>query len=82
MDYVLDEIEPEQRHLRQNLSLSGYSVRENTVESRNPVGGDDQKSILQIVNIPDLTSGVELKLSDLCFHQCLFHRNLPTLDKL
>jgi hypothetical protein len=44
------------QNLVQDLPLVRYRVRQNVIKRRQPVGGDDQEVLAQVVDIPDLAA--------------------------
>ena len=62
---VLQEVEPEQRNLGQHLSLVWNAGRQNVVESRNAIGGDEQQAVaVQTINVANLAAGVKLEIRE------------------
>ena len=56
-NHVLQQIEPEQRKLRQHAAFVGYSGGQHHVERRQPVRRDDQQPVAEIVNVAHLAAG-------------------------
>src|SRR5215469_7131226 len=66
IDHVMrDDIgqlfKPEKRELREHPSLIGYGRGQNHIESREPVGGDDQQAVAEIVNVADFSAATQLE---------------------
>ena len=66
---VAQEIQPEQRHPREDASFLGDSGGENVVERRNPVRSDDQQPIAVLVDIAHFAAAAELEPAHLCLEQ-------------
>src|SRR5689334_20957259 len=56
---VFQFLKPESRYLIQNLSLVRNQGGQNIIKGGNPVGGDDQQVIAQIINIPHFSPAVQ-----------------------
>ena len=54
VDDASSPVEPEGGELRQDFALIGDSGPEHVIERRNAVGGDDEQSIAEVVDISDL----------------------------
>ena len=58
----LQEVEPEERQLRQYLPLVGNAAAEDMIKSRDAIGGDEEKFVVgERVDIADLAAGGEGK---------------------
>jgi len=55
-DYATQEIEPEERHLRQDAALSRDALGQNAIEGRNTIGRDYQKIVAYAVYVADLAA--------------------------
>ena len=62
-DDVAQEIEPEKRHLRQDAALAGDTLRQDAVERRDAVGGDDEQVVTDAVNVTHFASRDEFDTS-------------------
>ena len=58
---VRELLEPEKRKLRQHAALIGNRRGENDVEGREPVGGDDQQAIAELVDVANLAAAAKLQ---------------------
>src|SRR5947199_7829948 len=56
---VLEMVEPESRHLRQDFALIWNGRREHDVKCGKPVGGDNEKVLTEIVDVANLAPAVE-----------------------
>jgi hypothetical protein len=63
-DDVLQVVQPEQRHLRQHLALAGDGCREDHIEGRQPVGGNDQQLVPEIIDVTHLAAVRQPEPSD------------------
>src|SRR5579875_2174444 len=50
--YRLEKIKPEQRHLREDATLTGDPAAKYAIERRDAVSGDKEQMAVQFVNIP------------------------------
>jgi hypothetical protein len=55
------ELEPEHGHLVQHLALVGNPGPEHVVEGGDPVGGDDQQVVAEVVHVAHLSAPGEGK---------------------
>ena len=56
-DGIAQQIEPEERHLREHAALAGYALGQNAVECRDTIRGDNEQIPADAVDIADLTAG-------------------------
>jgi len=56
-DHTLQEIQPEQRHLRQDAALIRDSRWQDVVESRDTVRCHDEQAVAVLVDVPYFSSG-------------------------
>jgi hypothetical protein len=61
---VAGELEPEQRHLVQDLALVGDLGRQDHVVDRDPIGGDHDQVVAVLVDLADLARAVELEIGE------------------
>ncbi len=60
---VLQEVEPEQRELRQHASLLRDAGGQHVIERRDPIGRDEQQVIvIDLVNVANFPAGVQLQV--------------------
>ena len=77
----LEEIEPEERHLRQNAAFVRNRCGKNHVERGETVGGDDEQSISEIIDVADLSArrrseAGEMRFLDDACHRACSHRKI------
>ena len=53
---VTRAVEPECGQLREHLALVGNRRPKHEIESRDPIGGDDQQRIIDLIQVPNLTA--------------------------
>src|SRR5262249_14168943 len=58
-DDILEVVEPEGRHLRQDLTLVRNRSGENHIERRKTVGGHDEEMLTQVVDVTDFAATVK-----------------------
>jgi hypothetical protein len=56
--------EPEAGKLGQNPALVRNQRRQNEVEGRNPVGGDDQELVVEFIDVADLAFFIKTKFRE------------------
>ena len=61
---VAGGLEPEHRHLGQHPALVGDRGRQDDVVGRDPVGGDHQQVVVDLVHLAHLARGVEAKVGE------------------
>jgi len=49
-DEVAQHLKPENRHLGEYAALAGDAVRQDAIECRNPVRGDNQEALVKRIN--------------------------------
>ena len=54
LDLAAEEVEPEFRDLRQNDAFIGNPVGHDDVERADPVGGDDEQLVAEVVDVAHL----------------------------
>ena len=70
----LEEVEPEEGELSENLALVGYSATQNMVEGRDAVAGDEEELIAgEGVDVSDLTAGCEGEIAEIGLEKCWWH---------
>src|SRR6267378_3232896 len=55
-NYILQQMEPEKRKLRKDAALVGNRRGKDDVESGEPVRGDDQELVVEIVDVADFSA--------------------------
>jgi hypothetical protein len=55
-DDILDDAKPEFRQSGEDFSLIGDQGRQDNVKGRNPIAGDQQELVAQIVNIANFAA--------------------------
>jgi hypothetical protein len=68
-DEVAHPIEPERGQLREHLALVGNARAEHVVERGNPIGGDDEQIVAELVDVADLAAPEERQSVDLGLEQ-------------
>jgi len=66
-DCILQQMEPEKRELRKDTALVGNRRGQDDVESGEPVRGDDEELVVEIVNVADFASRNGHQAGELCF---------------
>src|SRR5207245_1563750 len=56
--------EPERGNLRQDLALVGDPGPEHVIERRDAIGGDDQQTVVEIVDVADLALSIRTSVSE------------------
>ena len=64
---VAQKIEPEDRKLVEQAALNRDSGRQNIIERRDPVRGDDQELAVNAINIADFATSVALDAGQIRF---------------
>ncbi len=73
-DDVFQKIEPEKRKLRQDAALIGNGSGKYDIERGEPVGGDDEQFIAEIVDVADLSSRRGSEAGEMRFLNDAIHR--------
>ena len=66
-DDVVKEIEPEERELGENAALVGNRRGHDDVESREAVGGDEEETVAEIINVANLAASGRRESGEMCF---------------
>src|SRR5256712_2586323 len=58
--FVLGEpLEPEGREVGQDHGFAGNAVRQHDIKSGRAIGGDDQQRLAEVIDVPDLSTGLQ-----------------------
>ncbi len=74
-NYILQQTEPEKRKLRKDAALVGNRRGKDDVESGEPVRGDDQELVIEVVNVADFAARNGRQAGELRFLQSLHGRS-------
>jgi hypothetical protein len=70
-----NSVEPELGKLSEHRALVGDRVGKDHVEGGNPVGGDQQKLVLELKDLPDLPAADFANSGKIEFTPCARHRH-------
>ena len=73
-DNILSEAKPEEGKGSEDSALLRYAIGKDYIKGRNPVSGDDDKPVLQVVDISHLAAFEEFKAFYISIQNDLVHR--------
>jgi hypothetical protein len=69
--HLFQPAEPEERELGEDATLVGDASGQHHIVGAQPVGGDDQQPVAQVVHVPDLTPTRGPEVRERCLEQRL-----------
>ena len=61
---IAQSFEPETRDLGEDFTFVRNSRTEDVVERRDPIGGDDEQLVAEVVDVPDFSGAVGLTITE------------------